>query len=82
MLHTGVLCLRIKKAQQLINEMRKAHQIPESSINEPKDFTDVRNQVSQTILDYLDEPLRSAICSNHFNNENPVLNFPRPLHPL
>lgn len=52
MLHTGVLCLRIKKAQQLINEMRKAHQIPESSINEPKDFTDVRNQVSQTILDF------------------------------
>ncbi|AWN74696.1 hypothetical protein LEAN103870_13975 [Legionella anisa] len=45
-----------EKAHQLINEMRKAHKIPEqSSIDEPKDFTDVRNQVSQTILDYLNE---------------------------
>ncbi|HHT0593880.1 TPA: hypothetical protein ACTXXA_002774 [Legionella anisa] len=45
-----------EKARRLINEMRNAHMIPEQSpIDEPKDFADVRNQVSQTILDYLDE---------------------------
>ncbi|MCE0724191.1 MULTISPECIES: hypothetical protein [Legionella] len=42
-----------EKAHQLIKEMRKAHQIPESSIDEPQDFTDVRNHVSKTILEYL-----------------------------